>query len=210
MVLPMTPASDDLRQDRYFIINKPYGMVSQFTSPHDVQLLKDLDFRFPTGTHALGRLDKHSEGLLLLTTNKKVTRLLFQSAVPHKRVYLVQLKNQLTDENLKKLQEGVSLEGKGGQRYISKPFDVAIVQKPVDLTAHPGNLHKYPSTTWLSLCLTEGKFHQVRKMVAAVQHRCLRLIRLSIEDIFLGDLQPGGVRELGEKQFFEQLNITPD
>jgi 16S rRNA U516 pseudouridylate synthase RsuA-like enzyme len=62
---------------RYFIINKPYNMVSQFISSHNVRLLGDLDFDFPEGTHAIGRLDNHSEGLLLLTTNKKVTRLLF-------------------------------------------------------------------------------------------------------------------------------------
>ena len=70
---------------RYFIIHKPFDMVSQFVSPDDVNLLGDLDFNFPEGTHAIGRLDNHSEGLLILTTNKKVTRLLFQGLLPHKR-----------------------------------------------------------------------------------------------------------------------------
>ena len=60
-----------LSNHRYFIINKPYNMVSQFVSPDDVQLLHQIDFDFPEGTHAIGRLDKNSEGLLLLTTNKK-------------------------------------------------------------------------------------------------------------------------------------------
>ena len=63
--------------NRYFILNKPFNMVSQFVSTHDVQLLGNLDFDFPPGTHAIGRLDNDSEGLLILTTNKKVTRLLF-------------------------------------------------------------------------------------------------------------------------------------
>ncbi|WP_261387849.1 hypothetical protein [Chitinophaga pinensis] len=62
-------------------------MVSQFISPDKVRLLGDLDFDFPEGTHAVGRLDNNSEGLLLLTTNKKVTRLLFESEQPHKRAY---------------------------------------------------------------------------------------------------------------------------
>ena len=59
--------------NRYFIINKPYKMVSQFVSPDNVRLLGDLEFDFPEGTHAVGRLDNNSEGLLILTTNKKVT-----------------------------------------------------------------------------------------------------------------------------------------
>ena len=61
---------------RYFIVNKPYDMVSQFVSSHPVKLLGNLDFSFPEGIHAVGRLDNNSEGLLILTTNKKVTKLL--------------------------------------------------------------------------------------------------------------------------------------
>ena len=61
---------------RYFIVNKPYNIVSQFVSSHRVGLLGDLAFDFPEGTHAIGRLDNNSEGLLLLTTNKKITKLL--------------------------------------------------------------------------------------------------------------------------------------
>ena len=57
--------------NRYFIINKPYKMVSQFVSPDNVGLLKDIKYNFPEGIHAIGRLDNHSEGLLILTTNKK-------------------------------------------------------------------------------------------------------------------------------------------
>ena len=60
---------------RYFILHKPINMVSQFVSSHEVRLLGDLDFIFPEGTHAIGRLDQNSEGLLLLTTNKKITKL---------------------------------------------------------------------------------------------------------------------------------------
>ncbi len=63
--------------NRYFLVHKPYKMVSQFVSPDKVRLLGDLDYHFPEGTHAIGRLDNNSEGLLLLTTNKKVTKLIF-------------------------------------------------------------------------------------------------------------------------------------
>ena len=67
--------------NRYFIINKPYKMVSQFVSPDKVNLLGDIDFDWPEGTHAIGRLDNNSEGLLILTTNKRVTKLLKLSPV---------------------------------------------------------------------------------------------------------------------------------
>ena len=84
-----------MQPHRYFVVYKPVNMVSQFVSSHDVPLLNKLNFVFPEGTHAIGRLDQNSEGILLLTTNKKITKLLFQAVVPHLRTYLVQVKNKV-------------------------------------------------------------------------------------------------------------------
>jgi 23S rRNA pseudouridine2457 synthase len=195
---------------RYFCIYKPFNMVSQFISPDDVGLLGDIDFDFPEGTHAIGRLDNHSEGLLLLTTNKKITRLLFESAVPHKRTYLVQVSHEVTPQRLEILRTGVTIRVKGGGDWVTTPCQVEIVDMPPRLAAGAFIFRKEIPHTWLSITLTEGKFHQVRKMVRAVNHRCQRLIRTSIEDMVLGDLQPGQVRELTEHEFFSQLNITDD
>jgi pseudouridine synthase len=94
--------------NRYFIINKPYKMVSQFVSPDKVNLLGDIDFDWPEGTHAIGRLDNNSEGLLILTTNKRVTKLLFESDTPHKRTYLVHVEKVVTPERLLQLQTGIT------------------------------------------------------------------------------------------------------
>src|ERR1700748_68613 len=102
---------------KYYIIYKPYNMVSQFVSPDPVRLLGDLDYDFPEGTHAIGRLDNHSEGLLILTTNKKVTRLLFEGEKPHKRTYLVQVRHEMTSEKLEQLRQGVDIEVKEGNIY---------------------------------------------------------------------------------------------
>lgn len=182
-------------------------MVSQFISTHEVGLLGDLAFDFPEGTHAIGRLDNHSEGLLLLTTNKKITRLLFQGEVPHTRTYLVQVKNKVTEESLQRLREGINIRVKGGGDYITSPCEVTIAEKPENLFSSGYKLREDVPSTWLHITLTEGKFHQVRKMVAAVHHRCKRLIRIAIEDIVLDDLAPGAVREMSEVDFFSQLKI---
>lgn len=183
-------------------------MVSQFVSTHDVNLLGDLDFVFPEGTHAIGRLDNNSEGLLLLTTNKKITRLLFQGEVPHKRTYLVQVKNLVNENSLTQLKKGVSIRVKGGEDYVTTSCDATIVEKPGDLFSSGYELRKDVPSTWLCISLTEGKFHQVRKMVAAIHHRCKRLIRISIEDMELDGLLPGEVREISEVMFFQKLKLT--
>jgi 23S rRNA pseudouridine2457 synthase len=192
---------------RYFILNKPFNMVSQFISTHKVGLLGDLDFDFPEGTHAIGRLDNHSEGLLLLTTNKKVTRLLFLSEVPHKRTYLVQVNHIITDENLQRLRNGVSFKIKDGINYTTAPCEVLIVDKPETLYDLSDRLTAYYPYTWLLITITEGKYHQVRKMITAIKHKCKRLIRVSIEDLQLGNLEPGKIKEVKEKEFFSKLNI---
>ena len=192
--------------NRYFILNKPYNMVSQFISPHKVGLLSDIDFEFPDNTHAVGRLDNNSEGLLILTTDKKVTRLLFHG-VPHTRVYLVQVKNVISEESLKMLQNGISIRIKGGQGYKTPPCEVSVIENPEAIYQYKNGLEQRSPNSWLQISLLEGKYHQVRKMVAAIGHRCIRLIRVSIENISLENLAPGAVKEIGEKEFYELLHI---
>jgi 23S rRNA pseudouridine2457 synthase len=190
---------------RYFMLHKPYGMESQFISPHAGPLLGDLSFSFPEDTHAIGRLDKYSEGLLLLTTNKKITALLFEGCTPHKRTYLVQVKHQVNENSLAQLQSGVSIRITGEMHYKTPPCEVHIVQPSHFPSPRP--FPPYVESTWLSITITEGKFRQVRKMVAAISHRCMRLIRTSIEDMELGTLQPGEIKELNESSFFSQLRL---
>ena len=200
---------------RYFVVHKPINMVSQFISSHDVNLLGSLDFEFPEGTHAIGRLDNHSEGLLLLTTNKKITKLLFQGPKTHTRTYLVQVKNKITPDTAAALANGIPISATGGAAYITSPCSVSIVEDPVpyqhlfdaSILTPAIPVHQNVVTRWVLITLTEGKFHQVRKMVAAVHHRCVRLIRVAIEAIYLGDLPEGQVRELEEAEFFKLLDL---
>jgi 23S rRNA pseudouridine2457 synthase len=195
-------------QHRYFIINKPTNMVSQFVSSHQVGLLGDMDFNFPEGTHAIGRLDNESEGLLILTTDKRVTRLLFLATVPHERTYLVMVQNKITPQTFEQLKNGVQIKIANGENYIAKPTAIEIITNPISLYKYATDHREIYPHTWLLITLTEGKFRQVRKMVLAVKHRCQRLIRLSISNIKLDDLAPGKVRELNEKEFYTLLGIN--
>lgn len=194
--------------NRYFMLNKPYNMVSQFVSPDKVRLLKHLDIDFPEGIHAIGRLDINSEGLLILTTNSRVTKLLFESKTPHARRYLVKVRGEVSAESVQQLREGITIRIKGPEDWVTTPCDAAIVERPENLFTHPYETKEYGPHTWMSISLTEGKFHQVRKMTEAIGHRCVRLIRLSIEDMELGGLPPGAVLEYGEEDFFRQLRIA--
>lgn len=191
---------------RYFVLHKPYNMVSQFVSPDKVRLLKEINFAFPEGTHAIGRLDRESEGLLLLTTDRRITRLLFEGSIPHRRTYLVQVRRQVTPEALQLLQTGITIRIEGGALYTTPPCAVHLVTHP-DAPPPPFHIPPQVATSWLSITLTEGKFRQVRKMVAAAGHRCLRLIRTSIEDLHLGTLPAGAVQELNAETFFTLLRL---
>lgn len=192
---------------RYFLLYKPVNMVSQFVSSDKVRLLGAIDFNFPEGTHAIGRLDKDSEGLLLLTTDKKVTKLLFQGKMPHKRTYLVQVKNVMTTSTAVQLSSGIAISAPMGGEYMTTPCEVELVDKPDYIQDAEIPLYEKVKNSWVKITLTEGKFHQVRKMVAAVQHKCVRLIRLSIEDIDISDLLPGQVKEVTEEFFYQQLKL---
>jgi len=193
--------------NRYFILNKPSNMVSQFISNHNVPLLGDLAFSFPQGTHAIGRLDKDSEGLLLLTTDKAITRLLFSGDKPHKRTYLVMLQNEMTEETFEHLAAGVKIKIKNGEQYIARPDTLLRISNAVDLYPWAADRREDYPHTWLLLTLSEGKYRQVRKMALTVKHRCLRLIRVQMEDITLEGVPPGTVKELDEETFYRLAGL---
>ena len=182
-------------------------MVSQFVSTDEVRLLGDLDFVFPPGTHALGRLDKDSEGLLLLTTDKRATSLLFSDGVPHLRTYLVMVQNELSAKTFGQLKTGIIIKIKNGENYLARPTEIKRIEKATLYYPFATDHRDAYPHTWLLITLTEGKYRQVRKMVQAARHRCLRLIRLSISDITLNNLKPGEVREMNEENFYRLLRI---
>jgi 23S rRNA pseudouridine2457 synthase len=194
--------------NRYFVINKPYKMVSQFISPHKKRLLGDLDFHFPVGTNAVGRLDDDSEGLLILTTDKSLTRLLLHPDRKHERTYLVQVEKVVDDITLQKLRAGVEILVQGKGKYLTQPCDVHLVERPEHLPERAHSFRADLAQSWLQFHLKEGKNRQIRKMCSAVRHDCKRLIRTKIEDLDLGNLLPGQVAEISREELFQKLRLT--
>lgn len=182
-------------------------MVSQFVSSDKVPLLGTIDFVFPAGTHAIGRLDKDSEGLLLLTTDKKITRLIFNGKKAHERTYLVMVQNEMTQETFDHFSKGVNIKVKNGDSYLARPKMISRVSNPVSLYPWAVDAREIYPHTWLLITLTEGKYRQVRKMTLALRHRCLRLIRLSMENITIDGVPPGAVRELDRETFYRLAGI---
>lgn len=191
---------------RYFVLHKPAGILSQFVSDSPkAKLLGSLEYDFPEGTHAVGRLDKDTEGLLLLTTDKRVTGLLFDAPKKHLRTYLVMVKNVVSEETLKRLREGILIQIKQKEFHHAVPVDICIVNDPLVYYPYAENVPcQYPHS-WLLISLTEGKYRQVRKMVLSVGHRCQRLVRLSIEDMTLEAIPPGAIKEFSKEDYFRLL-----
>lgn len=191
----------------YYIIYKPYKMISQFTSSHKKKCLDLLDFKFPKDVYPVGRLDENSEGLLILTNDKSLNHKLLKPEFEHKRIYLVQLQGIITTEALKQIETGITIALDSGP-YLTKPCKAKQVKKPENLPPRGHPISDRLPTSWIELTLTEGKFHQVRKMTAGAGFPCLRLIRIAIEEVRLEQMQPGEVRELKKEAIHKKLNIA--
>lgn len=196
--------------ERYFVIYKPAGMLSQFVSPYAHSLLGALDFDFPEGTSAVGRLDVASEGLLLLTTDKTLAKRLLPPERGHARTYLVLVDREVDEGVLQRLREGLTIQVSRKGNYLTQPCQVKRVCRPNWLTPTANTLHETLPHSWLEFELTEGKNRQIRKMCAAVRHKCRRLVRTGIESLGLNGLQPGEVREVERRELYVQLGLDPD
>ncbi|QXP68770.1 pseudouridine synthase [Polaribacter sp. AHE13PA] len=177
------------------MIHKPWGMISQFVNPakRKKKLLGDLH-DFPVGTMAIGRLDVPSEGLLLLTTDGKVSAEI--RSHKYEKEYYVQVDGIITQKEIEQLQTGVEI-GFNGKKYITKPGKAFIIDDTkFPLRSMKIRDERHGPTSWVSIIITEGKFRQVRKMTAAVGLPTLRLIRVRIGKIELGNLEISEVKEV--------------
>jgi 23S rRNA pseudouridine2457 synthase len=177
---------------KYLAFHKPYAVLSKFTDSEGRKTLKDY---IPIArVYPAGRLDFHSEGLLLLTDDGQFIKLVTDPRFNHPKNYLAQVEGIISAGAIKALQTRILLPG-----IQTKLVKVESIQEP-DLFPRSKPVRDYHPTSWLKIILTEGKKHQVRRMTAAVGFPTLRLIRVSIGKISIGSLTPGEWRYLNHAE----------
>ena len=182
---------------QYFLVYKPYNMLSQFTPEQDGQRVLGELYDFPKNVYPVGRLDYDSEGLLLLTDDKALTERLLNPKYAHPRTYCVQVEGAVTPEAIAQLCAGVQLRINGKNLQTLPAKAEICVETPVFPTRTPPIRERANiPTSWLRITLTEGKNRQVRRMTAAVGLPTLRLVRTHIGSVSLGDMQIGEVRKI--------------
>ena len=183
---------------RHFVLYKPDGYVSQFISQQtkrkNKKMLGEL-FDFPEGTMAIGRLDEPSEGLLLLTTDGKVSDQVRSKHVEQE--YFAQVDGIITDSAVQQLRDGVEISTENGL-YTTLPCHVTKINTEPELPPRKRKIRdeRHGPTSWICITISEGKFRQVRKMTASVGFPTLRLVRTRIGNIQLGKMNPEEVVEI--------------
>ena len=185
---------------RHFVIFKPFGYLSQFESNDSKQQSKKFLgslYSFPEGIMAIGRLDEASEGLLLLTTDGKMSAHI--NSQKEEKEYYAQVDGIITDDAIEKLKTGVDITVEG-QKYNTKRCKAFKLDTVPELPKRAKKIRddRHGPTSWVSVTLQEGKFRQVRKMTAVVGFPTLRLVRVRVADIHINSMQAGDVVEVSE------------
>ncbi|TYA84264.1 pseudouridine synthase [Seonamhaeicola marinus] len=183
-----------------YVIYKPYGYLSQFKSNDSKQQKKKFLgelYDFPEGIMAIGRLDEKSEGLLLLTTDGKMSDYINSQKVD--KEYYALVDGDITPNALEKLKSGVQI-GFEGKKYTTKPCKVSKLSEIPSLPERSKKIRddRHGPTSWITITLNEGKFRQVRKMTSAVGFPTLRLVRVRVGSIQLNAMHVGDVIEVNE------------
>ena len=175
-------------------------MLSQFTkeAPHHVTLA-DLDFKFAKDVYPVGRLDADSEGLLLLTNDKRLNARLLSPKHKQPKTYWVQVEGEPAQQDLAPLETGITIKIKG-KSHQTAPAKVHLLAAIPELPERhpPIRIRKTVPDTWIAITLTEGKNRQVRRMCAAVGFSVLRLVRVGLAGFQYGvgqlsDMEVGAV-----------------
>lgn len=188
---------------RYLLFYKPYGVLTQFSRP-TVEYPTLKDYIPIASVYPVGRLDRDSEGLLLLTNHGQIQHRLSDPRFHHPRTYWVQVEGIPDTAALEQLQQGVAI-----QNYRTRPAAVRVQPEPFLPPRNPPiRFRQHISTAWLEITLTEGRNRQVRRMTAAVGFPTLRLVRVAISHLGLAGLAPGQWRDLTSTELKRLRQLT--
>jgi 23S rRNA pseudouridine2457 synthase len=195
-------------EQQYYILHKPFGVLSQFTPEGAHEGLGSL-FAFPKEVYPVGRLDADSEGLLILTSDTQLNHRLLDPAHGHWRTYWVQVEGEITPEALQQLQQGVRIRiNKKDYSTLPAQAGLLVDSESIPERTPPIRYRAAIPTSWIWLRLQEGKNRQVRRMTAAVGFPTLRLLRVAIENLELENLQPGDIRQLDREEIYRLLKLS--
>ena len=171
---------------QYILFHKPYGVLSQFTPEDGARSLAEFDL--PKGVYPAGRLDKDSEGLLLLTDDGPLIEQLLNPLNQKPKTYWALVERVPDEAALQRMRAGLRIED-----YTTLPCEASLLEPQPEVQPRdpPVRVRKSVQDVWMAITVVEGKNRQVRKMTAAIGHPTLRLIRRSIANLELGDLPLG-------------------
>lgn len=178
---------------RTITFNKPYGVLPCFTDPAGRPTLADY-VNIPD-VYAAGRLDQDSEGLMILTSDGALAHRITDPQHKLPKVYLVQVERVPNERAIAQLSQGVVL---GGKRTRPAKVRLLVGEPMLSERSVPIRFRKHVPTAWLEITIHEGMNRQIRRMTAAVGHPTLRLVRIAIGAVRLGELKPGEWRDLRE------------
>jgi 23S rRNA pseudouridine2457 synthase len=186
-------------ETEYFIVYKPYGVLSQFTPEKSGDLTLAHLYEFPTDVYPIGRLDKDSEGLLILTNDKSLNSIILNPAQKTLKVYHVLVEGIPTPDFILNMVSGVEINAEG-KIHTGKAKEVKILKLPPDLPERvpPVRTRKTITDSWISVTLEEGKNRQIRKMCAKLGYPVLRIVRIQVGKCRLDRMRPGDVVQVSK------------
>lgn len=185
----------------YLLFYKPYDVLSTFTDEEGGGRATLKDYIDVPGVYAAGRLDRDSEGLLLLSDDGALLHRLTHPRYEHPKTYLVQVEGVISHEAVGDLRRGVTVKG-----IQTRRAEVDIVEPPA-LPPRSKPVRDYHPTSWVRIVLREGKKRQIRHMTAATGFPTLRLVRVGIGPLAMGSLKPGEWRQLSRHEIAQLKNL---